>query len=331
MTTPATAAEVAHQRPALHLVRDGHSQEPSHPTPEREGWAEAVERYGTWLLAGGRSPGTIRLHRHYLGLLARSVTDPWSATDEDLLSVLASASWKAETRKSCRSVFATFYGWALAAGRITRSPAVGLPKITVPSRTARPAPLEALRIGLEHADAWQRQAQRGERPRVRLMLLLAAYAGLRCVEVAAVHHDDYSDGLLYVTGKGGKRRAVPLEHPELVAALDACEGYLFPWQDGHVTPGHVTRLMSNMLPDHWTGHTLRHRFATEAYAGTRDLLAVGQLLGHSRPETTQRYVRLPTDALLAGVRSAATNTPMPDGGSTSNHPLPPASTHGQKR
>ena len=41
------------------------------------------------------------------------------------------------------------------------------------------------------------------------------------------------------------------------------------------------------------------------FAGTHDLLAVGAVLGHSRPETTQRYVRMPTDALTAAVAAAA--------------------------
>jgi len=41
------------------------------------------------------------------------------------------------------------------------------------------------------------------------------------------------------------------------------------------------------------------------YAANADVFALGQVLGHSRPETTQRYVRLPSDALLAGVRAAA--------------------------
>jgi site-specific recombinase XerC len=43
----------------------------------------------------------------------------------------------------------------------------------------------------------------------------------------------------------------------------------------------------------------RHRFATTAYAAERDLLAVQQLLGHSRPEVTARYTALPGDALRA--------------------------------
>ena len=41
------------------------------------------------------------------------------------------------------------------------------------------------------------------------------------------------------------------------------------------------------------------------YAGTRDLFAVQELLGHSRPETTRRYVRLPDDAVRAAVAAAA--------------------------
>lgn len=57
--------------------------------------------------------------------------------------------------------------------------------------------------------------------------------------------------------------------------------------------------------DGWTAHTFRHRLATRAYAGTRDLLAVSELLGHSRPETTQRYVLLPDDALVAAVEAAS--------------------------
>lgn len=36
-----------------------------------------------------------------------------------------------------------------------------------------------------------------------------------------------------------------------------------------------------------------------------DLLTVGQLLGHSRPETTQRYVKTPDHAARAAVLAAS--------------------------
>lgn len=138
------------------------------------------------------------------------------------------------------------------------------------------------------------------------MMLLAAHAGLRCVEIAQVRGSDLVNGRLYVKGKGGKTRTVPIVNRELVAALAEKPGWLFPNGRGsHLSPGHVSRLLSDALPEHWTAHTLRHRMATAGYAATRDLLAVGRVLGHARPETTQRYVLLPDDAVMAVINGAA--------------------------
>ena len=53
------------------------------------------------------------------------------------------------------------------------------------------------------------------------MLSLAAYAGLRCQEIAGLDREDVLEakGLLRVVkGKGGVERIVPL-HPEALAAL----------------------------------------------------------------------------------------------------------------
>jgi len=52
------------------------------------------------------------------------------------------------------------------------------------------------------------------------------------------------------------------------------------------------------------GHTLRHRYASRAYAGTRDLRAVQTLLGHSKPETTLRYTAIPDGGLQAAAAAA---------------------------
>jgi site-specific recombinase XerD len=63
--------------------------------------------------------------------------------------------------------------------------------------------------------------------------------------------------------------------------------------------------ISRLLPDGYAAHTLRHRFATTAYAATHDLFVVAELLGHESVETTEHYVAMPDGRLreaMAAVR-----------------------------
>ncbi|MBN9327640.1 tyrosine-type recombinase/integrase [Cellulomonas sp. 73-145] len=258
-------------------------------------WSSALSEYVAAERAAGRSAGTIRLHRHYLRHLAAQVRAPYSVTLAQLDRYLAHGGWSPETRKSARGSLASFYRWAARMGYVDEQLADRLPHVHVPEGRPRPAPETVLAAALRVADH-----------RTRLMLLLAAHAGLRCSEVSRVHSDDLVGRTLYVTGKGGKTRTVPVLRPELVAAIATADGWLFPGRtSGHLAASTVTALLSDALPGGWTGHTLRHRFATRAYAGTSDLLAVGELLGHSRPETTKRYVLVPDEHLAAAVAAAA--------------------------
>lgn len=259
-------------------------------------WPTATAAYRTALHAAGRSPGTVRLHLHYLRHVAQFVPDPWSATLEQLTEALgAEPLWQPETRKSCRSTIAAFYRWAHLAGYVDEDPSLRLPVVKVPRGTPRPAPDVALDAALEAAD-----------PRTRLMLLLAARLGLRVCEVAAVHSDDLVAGVLFVTGKGGVTRPVPVVDDELLRAIAGAHGFLFPGKiNGHLAPGTVTKVLSRALPGRWTAHTLRHRFATRSNGVHPDLLALQQVLGHARSETTQRYTLVSVAALRAVVEAAA--------------------------
>lgn len=260
------------------------------------GWNDALSLYTAAMRAAGRSPGTIALHLHYLTNLCTYVTVlPCQVTTQHLVGFLSRSSWAPETRKSARTSVRGFYRWLHGTGVIEHDPAHDLPTVRVPTGVPRPAPEHVVSEALASADH-----------RVRLMVALAAYGGLRAGEIARVHTRDIVDGRLRVHGKGGKQRDVPLA-PQLLLALPADRpGWVFPNdRGGHLSPAYVTRLVSRALPEGWTAHTLRHRLATRAYAGTRDLLAVSALLGHSRPETTRRYVQLPDDAIRAAVDAAA--------------------------
>jgi integrase/recombinase XerC len=270
------------------------------PHPGRPaGWHATIAEYVTTMRAAGRSSGTVRLHRHYLGLLAAEVRNPWQASPAALMAFMAREGWSAETRKSARSVVRAFYRWAYGMGHLEDDPSFALPSVRVPPGRPRPTPEHLVRQLLHHPDV-----------RLALMGMLGAYAGLRAAEIARVHGRDLveSGGMaeLVVRGKGGKVRAVPILNPRLLRRLrEVDDTWAFPNGYGsHLSPGHVSKLLSRALPAGWTAHTLRHRCGTQAFRGTRDLLAVSALLGHSQLDTTKRYVLPPDDALRMAVAAA---------------------------
>lgn len=259
-------------------------------------WAVLLAGFDAYMRAAGRSPGTIRLYRYRIATLAEIVRRPSDVTTDVLLMLLGNPGWKPDTRKSVRTSYRTFFAWAVRTHRLDVDPAADLPPITVQPGLPRPTPELVVRRSLRAVD-----------DRERFMILLGAYAGLRCAEIAAVHSDQWDGTRLRVLGKGNKIRHVPILQQQLVAELDALDGFAFPnrWTGQPITPGHVSKLLSAALVETWTGHTLRHRFGTVSLEGTKDLLAVGEVMGHSRPETTQRYCRVGADRLTAVAAAAA--------------------------
>lgn len=281
-----------------------------------ESWAGPLSSYLRRLQAAGMSARTIKLRRSILGRLARAMyVGPVEVTTEHLAGWLAEHSeWSPATRKTAWVACRGFFDHLVRTGLIESSPAAGLGRVREPRGVPRPAPGDALADALRAGD-----------DRERLMLVLAAYAGLRASEIAAVRPStDVVEGFLHVTGKGGHSRRVPL-HPLVVAELDAeqsrradgrigsgfrryhnvdatADGWLFPSPlGGHVDAECVSRVLLKVLPGQWTGHTLRHRFASQVYAGCKDIRAVQELLGHASPATTARYTATTDDSLRAAV------------------------------
>lgn len=252
-----------------------------------------LEGYEAYTQAAGASKETRRVRGCVLRRLAAAY-DPIpliALSTEQLIAYMSRPGWKPETRKAIRAAICSYYRWAMEMDLITRDPSRRLPKVRVPAGLPKPTPEAVYAAALLRAD------QRGQ-----LLLMLAAFTGLRRAEIAQVHTDDIEGTELRVCGKGGKVRMVPL-HPLLQAEIARHPlGFLFPGQeDGHLSPGHVGVLFKRMLGAGYSAHSLRHRFATRAYAAERDLLAVQQLLGHSKPETTRRYTAIPDGALAAAV------------------------------
>lgn len=258
-----------------------------------------LPEYAAWLQAAARPTSTIDLRTYHLLRAARDLPDLPNATTEQLTQWLGSQRWAPATKRSYRSSLAVYYGWAHRSGRISTDPTIGLPSVKTLIRCPRPASDETTLRAIARAPH-----------RVRLMIRLQATAGLRRGEVARVHRRDLQhtpEGYsLLVTGKGGRERMVPL--PLLLGSeiAEAPDGWLFPSPcGGHLTPAHVGKLISAALGPGVVPHQLRHRFATRAYSVSHDLLAVQQLLGHSKPETTMIYTQVPDSDKRTIVNAAA--------------------------
>lgn len=257
----------------------------------------------------GLAAGTIRLRAGYLS----RVPDLDTATTDQLVLWLGSHTWSPGTRNGVLAVLRGYYRWLVRRGDRIDNPTEGIDPVRVPAAVPRPAPDDVVAAAVLAGD-----------DRARLMVVLGAGAGLRRAEIAALRWADHAGGVLYVTGKGGRRRQVPVS-PVVAGVLDAEQRrrlagqpgtgfggidvrsrFVFPGSvDGHLSPKSVARVVGQALGPGWTTHTLRHRFASLAYGAGHDMLQVQQLLGHSSPATTARYVAVDPSSAAAAVLAAS--------------------------
>ena len=277
----------------------GRMSTPMRPIPES--WIPATRAFETRLRAAGRRATTVDTRTRHIRQMARALADtpPADVTADQLLAWAASKDWAPETRHSYYVSIHAFY----TALKIEPDPSAALPSITRPIPPPHPTPEQIYRIALNRAD-----------DRTHAILLLAGSAGLRRSEIVQVNARDLitnpdSTASLIVRAKGGRNRAVPL-----TAELDALirtrcdtgsDGWAFPSRNGgHIRPAWASKLANRALPPGWNLHSLRHRFATTAYAADRDILAVQRLLGHSSVSTTQRYTAPGADAMRHAINAA---------------------------
>lgn len=263
-------------------------------------WEVAVNAWSVHAHDSGTARSSIASRRQQLGRLAKTIgAGPWEVSAGQLTAWFAGQPWANETRRTRRTTFRVFYQWAVEAGHITQSPAAHLPKVR-PS-VPRPYPIP---------DAPYAVALMAATDRERAMLRLGAEVGLRRGEVAVAHSRDIIPDLagwsIVVHGKGGRERIIPLPDSLAATLRSFPAGYLFPGNDGgHLSPRWVGTLISRLLPDGYTMHKTRHRFATRAYEVERDIRVVQQLLGHASPATTAVYVGVDRGRLRATVEAAA--------------------------
>jgi integrase/recombinase XerD len=237
------------------------------------------------------------------------------ARRDDLLRMLAS---EVEAGRSPRSLsrylstFRQFYRWLVREREVSEDPSAqiespklgrGLPKALTEDQ------VEAL---LKAPDT--------ERPlglRDRAMLELMYATGLRVSELAGLELSGLSlgQGVVRVTGKGGKERLVPLgevaiewlqrylaEARPMLLRGGQCKQVFVTSRRGGLTRQafwHRVRIQAaaSGVKRRISPHMLRHSFATHLLNHGADLRVVQLLLGHSDLSTTQIYTHVAREGL----------------------------------
>jgi integrase/recombinase XerD len=233
----------------------------------------------------------------------------------DLLSYLADLTQAGrKPRSSARllSCLRQFYQFCLREGWLSADPSarIDAPKI------GRPLPKSLTETEVESLlEAPELDDPEGLRDRAMLELLYAT--GLRVSELVGLQPEQVSltQGVIRVTGKGGKERLVPMgdeaqswlerfnrEGRTSLLGARLCQ-HLFPTRRGH---GMTRQAFWYRIKKHAqtagiskaiSPHTLRHAFATHLLNHGADLRVVQLLLGHSDLSTTQIYTHVARERL----------------------------------
>jgi integrase/recombinase XerC len=144
--------------------------------------------------------------------------------------------------------------------------------------------------------------------------VLAAYAGLRCCEIAQLDRSDITEQAVTIRrGKGGRPGVVPT-HPAVWAAVRDLPLGPLAWDDhGGVASSQWVSIRTavyyrRQLGLHFGLHRLRHWYGTSAYRATRDIRVVQELMRHATPATTAGYTLVDDEERAAAVRALPTLT-----------------------
>lgn len=247
--------------------------------------------WGIWQTSANLSPRTIvereRVIKH---LLRTAQCGPTEITPEHIMAFTTRPGVSNASRASYHASLRAYHSWLVRTGRRPDDPTLSTPTPKRPKGTPRPVSSASLAAML----------LRVNRRRTRMMILLAAFCGLRVHEIAKITGEDVdlAAGVLYVRGKGGKDAVIPLHSAVAAhAATFPRVGYWFPSyvRDGPVNPSAVSAAIHKTMARagvQGKPHHLRHLFGTALVRNGVDLRTVQELMRHESLATTQIYTEV---------------------------------------
>lgn len=250
---------------------------------------EVLATWRAWQEAQGLSERTIADRAAAVARFAAfSGEDPLGFTAGSITRYVGRPGLKPRTRWVYRQHLQAYSDFLVRTHQRDTTPLVDVPTVRKPTGTPRPIETAELAAVLE----------RVEGP-ARMMILLAAFAGLRVHEIAKVRGRDLDRRAetLVVEGKGGTEAVLPA-HPAILAeaAQYPERDWWFPaTEGGPVTRQAVAQSITRALRAagvHATSHQLRHTFGTALLEAGVDVRVVMELMRHRSLQSTQIYTRV---------------------------------------
>lgn len=184
-----------------------------------------------------------------------------------------------------------FFGWAYAADRIDFDP---MQTVTPPkSGRGLPNPVtnEEVAFALAHA-----------REPFSTWVRLAAYAGMRCIDISRFRREHATIETLHILrSKGNKARAVPT-HPLIWQALrDLPAGPITDLGPREISMSALHYFRRTLKMPGVRMHRFRHWFGTNVQRHYKDLRVTQELLGHTNPASTAGYALVVNEQKTAAV------------------------------
>lgn len=294
--SPEPVDAIKNAPPALYVIPDENPVE------------DLLASWQTWMQAEGLADRTVN---DWPAIVRRAAAatgaDPTRFTQSALIGYLAGFT-NPNTKSTYHRGLAAWHAWLTATGRREDNP------MTKPPKVPRGTPHPISTAGLERLLSVRMHR------RTRAMILLGAYQGFRCAEIAAVRGEalDLDVMRMRMVGKGG-HEARPWIHPLVaeVAAEMPLRGWWFPAPGGqlrrHIAPHSVSCTISQAMVRagvSGTAHSLRHWHATALLEAGADAVTVQRSMRHKSLATTQIYTGVSDDRL----REAINRLPQPRAG-----------------
>lgn len=208
---------------------------------------------------------------------------------EDLATWLYRREWSTNTKATYYRCIKSFYAWATDPDDpwiSGRNPAAKLEPVTTAKSVARACTDDQLAEVLAKA-----------REPFRTWAIIAAYQGLRCVEIAGLDREHVTGSqLIVVRGKGGRPRAHDTDEAVWLAVKDLPPGPIARRLDnGERASAHYvsaeSRYHFHRLGVPISLHRFRHWLGTSVQREYKDIRVTQEILGHSSLSSTQIYTQ----------------------------------------